>query len=62
MSSGQPDTGDFDGPFSGVFEEIDAAEQGALPGARATEDDHHLAFGDFHVDSLEDLEVAKGLP
>ena len=50
-----------DVPVVGLFQKVDAAEQGGLAGAGCTDDADHFTLVDLKVDALEHVEVTEGL-
>jgi len=57
-AAGERDAVHLDRARRRLLEEVDAPQQRALAGARATEDHDHLARLDLEVDVREDLVVA----
>jgi hypothetical protein len=51
----------FDVAAVGRLEKVDAAEEGALAGARGTEDRDHFTLLRFNSHALENLELAEAL-
>src|SRR5690606_5494976 len=45
----------------GVFQQVDAAQQGAFPGAGGAEDGNDVAIPGQQVDALENLKIAIAL-
>ena len=48
-------------PLVNAFQAVDGAQQGALAGAAAADDGHHLALADLQVDALEHVVGAEML-
>src|SRR5690606_41812325 len=54
-------TGDQSLALMGVFQQVDAAQQGAFPGAGGAEDRNDVAIPGQQVDALENLKIAIAL-
>src|SRR5690606_12495151 len=54
-------TGDQDLALLGIFQQVDAAQQGAFPGAGGAEDGNDVAIPGQQVDALENLKIAIAL-